>query len=187
MLPGCEYLSIIEIGTIEENWWTPIQKVSLSPVFEQIGTTGEHLSSEWATFQSLSRWATLIRMGEHSSSKWVSLQCLSRSEPLTRMDEHPSSKWVTLQCLSKSEPLTRTGEHPSREWVTLQCLSRSEPLTRMGECPSSLCIRKSQIFLRPLFGLINVWRLTLILKCLLPSDICPFCLTFVYSKKLAIL
>ena len=49
------------------------------------------------------------------------------------------------------------------------------------------CIRKTQIFLRPLFGLINVWCLTLVLKCLLPSDICPFCLTFVYSKKSAIL
>ena len=49
------------------------------------------------------------------------------------------------------------------------------------------CIRKSQIFLRPLFGLINVWRLTLVLKCLLPSDICPFCLTFIYSKISAIL
>ena len=71
--------------------------------------------------------------------------------------------------------------------VNFQCSGHGSQAMLNNSKWYSTYIRKSQIFLRPLFGLINVWRLTLDLKCLLLSDICPFCLTFIYSKKSAIL
>ena len=50
-------------------WWTWIQPVSCSPIFES-----------WSE--------SLTRMGEHTSSLWVALQSLNWLEPLMRMGEN---------------------------------------------------------------------------------------------------
>ena len=60
----------------QKHWWEwLIQRVSCSPVFEQIRTTDKN---GW------------------SHSKWVTLQSSSRSEPLMKLAEHISSLWVAL-------------------------------------------------------------------------------------------
>ena len=138
MHPGCECLSSVWQDQDDWwNWWTCIQHVSVSLVFDRIRTTyenGEHASSLWVPLQCLRGPEPLMRTGEHTSSVWVPLQYFTGSEPLTRAGEHASRSWVPLQYLTWSEPLMRPGEHASSEWVFLQCLTGSEvpePLMRM--------------------------------------------------------
>ena len=60
----------------QKHWWEwLIQRVSRSPVFEQIRTTDKNgwLHSKWVTLQSLSRSEPLMKLAEHISSLWVAL------------------------------------------------------------------------------------------------------------------
>ena len=73
--PECELLFVLDhIPSTDKVGWTPIQKVSSSPVW---------------SYQ-------LTRLAEHPSRMWVALHCLMWSIQLTRLAEHPSSGWVAF-------------------------------------------------------------------------------------------
>ena len=104
-------LVIGQIQLTNKVGWTPIQRVSGSPVSDQILSTdkvgwtlihpaSELLSIVWPNHINWQGWLKTCPGGE-------SLHFLTKSYLLTRLAEHPSSKWVALQCLTWCDQLTK--------------------------------------------------------------------------------